>query len=101
VFVLGKKTQCLAPSHQFASGREDNRDAEVFGVALDFNAEEFGSGGIFSTQWKYTEQRASLAIILGNYLRVSLSYVVSVTLLAVLLLDCLVKLVCKRHGNGW
>ena len=40
VLVFGEKPQCLASSHQFAGGWEDNGDAEVIGGALDFNAEE-------------------------------------------------------------
>ena len=50
MFVFGEKAQSLASSHQFASGLEDNADAEVTGVALDFDAEEVGNGRIFSTQ---------------------------------------------------
>ena len=68
VFEFGEKAQYLAPSHQLAGGWEDDADAKVFGVALDFNAEEVWNGRNFSTQRKYTEKHTNLACILGNYL---------------------------------
>jgi hypothetical protein len=61
VSVFGEKAQKLAPSHQFARGGEDNREAEVAFVAFDFDAEEVKNGMIFSTQWKYTKQSNVLA----------------------------------------
>jgi len=70
--VLREKAQKLAPSHQFTSGGEDNREAEVAFVAFDFDAEEVKNGMIFSTQWKYTKQSNVLASFWENNLRVSL-----------------------------
>jgi hypothetical protein len=40
VFVFRKKSQCLASSHQFTCGWEDNADAEVFWVTLNLNGIE-------------------------------------------------------------
>jgi hypothetical protein len=61
VLVFGEKAQNLAPSHEFASGWEDDAEAEVAFVALDFDAEEIRNGRNFSTQSKYTEQPTILA----------------------------------------
>ena len=69
MFVFRVETQCFVPSHQLAGGREDNADAKVFGVALDFNAEEVWNGRNFSTQRKYTNEPLNSDSILGNYLR--------------------------------
>jgi hypothetical protein len=61
VFEFGEEAENFAACHQFARCLEDNAEAEVAFVALDFDAEEVRNGRDFSTRSKYTEQSKVLA----------------------------------------